>query len=113
MLTRIAKFVIFLPVTIILIVLSVANRHLVTLALNPFRPEDSVLSLSLPFFVFLFIALMIGVLIGSTATWLAQGKHRKRAREEAHEARKWRDEADRQRQQLTQVTTQKLISASK
>lgn len=113
MITRILKFVIFVPVAIILIVLSVANRHLVTLALNPFRPEDGVLALSLPFFVFLFIALMIGVLIGSTATWLAQGKHRKRAREEAHEARKWRDEVDRQRQQLTQVTTQKLIAASK
>jgi uncharacterized membrane protein (DUF106 family) len=113
MITRIIKFVVIVPVAIILIVLSVANRHLVTLALNPFRPEDSVLSLSLPFFVFLFIALMIGVLIGSSATWLAQGKHRQRARDEAQEARKWRDEAGRQRNQLEQVTTQKLIAASK
>ena len=113
MITRILKFVIVVPVAIILIVLSVANRHLVTLALNPFRPEDGMLALSLPLFVFLFLALMIGVLLGSAATWLAQGRHRKRARDEAHEARKWREEADRQRNQLTQATTQKLISASK
>lgn len=113
MITRILKFVIFVPVAIILIVLSVANRHTVTMALNPFRPEDTVLSLSLPFFAFLFIALMIGMILGSSATWLAQGKHRKRARDEAQEARKWRQEAGRQRNQLEQATTQKLIAASK
>lgn len=113
MITRILKIVVIVPVAIILIVLSVANRHLVTLALNPFRPQDSLMSLSLPFFVFLFIALMIGVLIGSSATWLTQGRHRKRARDEAQEARKWREEAGRQRSQLEQVTTQKLIAASK
>jgi uncharacterized membrane protein (DUF106 family) len=113
MITRILKFVVVVPVAIILIVLSVANRHLVTLALNPFRPEDSMLALSLPLFVFLLLSLMIGVVLGSMATWFAQGKHRKRARDEAHEARKWREEADRQRSQLTQATTQKLISASR
>jgi uncharacterized membrane protein (DUF106 family) len=113
MITRILKLVIFIPVAIVLIVLSVANRHVVTLALNPFRPEDNLLSLSLPFFVFLFLALLIGVVIGSFATWLTQGRYRKRARDEAQEARKWRDEAGRQRNQLEQATTQKLISASK
>lgn len=113
MITRILKFVVVVPVAIILIVLSVANRHLVTLALNPFRPEDTMLSLSLPFFAFLLVALMIGVILGSAATWLAQGKHRKRARDEAQEARKWRDEAGRQRNQLEQAATQKLIAASK
>ena len=113
MVTRVVKFVIFVPVAIVLIVLSVANRHAVTLALNPFRPEDTVLSLSMPFFAFLLIALMIGVVLGSAATWAAQGKHRKRARDEAHEARKWREEAGRQRNQLEQAAAQKLISASK
>jgi NADH:ubiquinone oxidoreductase subunit 3 (subunit A) len=113
MITRILKLVIFIPVAIVLIVLSVANRHVVTLALNPFRPEDNLLSLSLPFFVFLFLALLIGVVVGSFATWLTQGRYRKRARDEAQEARKWRDEAGRQRNQLEQATTQKLISASK
>ena len=48
-------------------------------------------------FVFLFIALMLGVVLGSLVTWFAQGKHRKQARDEAHEARKWREEAGKQR----------------
>lgn len=113
MVMRVIKFIIFVPIAIVLIVLSVANRHVVTLALNPFRPEDSVLSLTLPLFVFLFIALIVGMVIGSMATWFSQGRYRKRAREEAHEARKWRDEADRQRDRVEEMNTQKLISASK
>ena len=113
MISRIVKFIIFVPIAIILIVLSVANRHAVTLALNPFRPEDSLLALTLPLFVFLFLALIAGVIIGSAVTWWSQGKHRKRARDEAHEARKWRDEAGRQRNAVEDMNTRKLISASR
>lgn len=94
---KIINLLVLLPLGIVLIVLSVANRQPVTLALNPFRPDDGLLSVSAPFFVFLFLAAIIGVLIGSFATWLAQGKHRKRARVEAREAVRWHAEADRQK----------------
>nr|WP_316651898.1 DUF1049 domain-containing protein [uncultured Gellertiella sp.] len=83
------NIVILLPLAIVLILLSVANRQGVTLALNPFRPDDSVLSLSAPFFVFLFVALIIGILAGSAVTWLAQGKYRRRARMLRDENLKW------------------------
>jgi uncharacterized integral membrane protein len=112
MVTRIIKLAILIPVAIVLILLSVANRHSVTLALNPFNPDDTLLSLSLPFFVFLLLAVMGGVVLGSLATWVAQGHHRKRARDEAYEARKWRTEADRQRTEAEKLNTQKLIAAS-
>ncbi|WP_419907456.1 LapA family protein [Hoeflea sp.] len=95
---KLINIVILVPVAIILIVLSVANRGTVTLALNPFDPSDTVLSLNAPFFVFLFIALMIGMVIGSLATWFKQGKYRKKARQEAKEAVRWHTEADRQRE---------------
>ena len=110
---RFIKLIVLVPIAVILVVLSVANRHFVTLALNPFRPDDTLLSLSLPLFVFLFIALMVGVVLGSLATWLAQGKYRKQARDEAHEARKWREEAGKQRTRVEEITTRSLISASK
>jgi uncharacterized integral membrane protein len=113
MIMRFVKLIIFVPIAIVLIVLSVANRHAVTVALNPFRPEDNVLALTLPLFVLLLLVLMIGVVLGSMVTWFSQGKHRKRAREEAHEARKWRDEAGRQRGQVEEINTRKLIAASK
>jgi len=113
MIMRFVRLAILVPVAIILIVLSVANRHSVTVALNPFRPEDSVVALTLPLFVLLLLTLMIGVVIGSAVTWFSQGRHRKRARNEAFEAKKWRDEAGRQRDRLEQATAQKLLSASK
>ncbi|MCF3639210.1 LapA family protein [Rhizobium sp. TRM95111] len=97
MLKRIVNVAILAPVGIVLIVLSVANRQPVTLALNPFRPEDGVLSVTAPFFVYLFSAVILGLLLGSAATWLSQGKHRKRARNEASEAVKWHSEAEKQK----------------
>jgi hypothetical protein len=38
---------------------------------------------------------LLGVLIGSAATWLRQGRYRKRARRHADEARALREEATR------------------
>lgn len=113
MILRFIKLAILVPVAVILIVLSVANRHSVTLALNPFRPEDQVLSVSLPLFILVLIAVIVGVLIGSLVTWLAQGRYRKQARNEAQQAKKWREESAKQRTQLEEVTTRNLLTASK
>lgn len=94
---KIVNLLILVPLAIILIILCVANRQAVTLALNPFRPEDTILSFTAPFFVFIFLAVIFGVLLGSLATWVSQGKHRKRARIEAKEAIRWHDEAAKQK----------------
>ncbi|MBO3758792.1 DUF1049 domain-containing protein [Ciceribacter sp. L1K23] len=110
MLRKIITLVVLVPLGIVLIVLSVTNRQSVTLALNPFRPEDQVLSLTAPFFVFLFVALMIGLLAGSFATWLSQGKHRKRARVEKKTALKWQAEADKHKNRAEQIAVQALPS---
>ena len=96
-LKKILNLVIFIPLGVLLIVLSVANRQSVTLALNPFRPQDSVLSLTAPFFLFLLLAVILGMVIGAAVTWWQQGRYRKQARVEAREAVKWHTEADRQK----------------
>ena len=103
MIKRIIALAILIPLGVILIMLSVANRTAVTLALNPFDPSDQVLSVTLPFFVFLFSALILGMVIGSLATWFKQGKHRKQARVKASEAVKWQTEADRQKTKAQQI----------
>ena len=113
MILRFVKLIILVPFAIALVVLCVANRHVVTLALNPFRPEDQVMSLSVPVFVLVLIALISGVMIGSAVTWLAQGRYRKLARDEAQEARKWREEAGKQRTKVEEATTRTLLTASK
>lgn len=100
MLKKLVNVLLVVPLAVILIVMSVANRERVTLAFNPFQPDDSVLSLTAPFFVFLFLAVALGILIGSAATWFSQGKYRKRARHEARAATKWQAEADRHKKQV-------------
>ena len=102
---KIVNLVVFVPLGILLIVLSVANRQSVTLALNPFNPQDSVLSLTAPFFLFLILTLILGMAIGSAVTWWTQGRYRKQARVEAREAIKWQTEADRQKAGVPATTS--------
>jgi hypothetical protein len=49
----------------------------------------------MPFYFFLFGALVAGVVLGGWATWMSQSQWRKTARERAQDALKWRAEADR------------------
>lgn len=95
MLRRIVWFFVAFPVAILLITLAVANRHGVRLVLDPFRPADPVISLVLPFYAYLFGALLVGVVIGGAATWVTQAGWRRNARQRAAEAHRWQAEADR------------------
>ncbi len=95
MLKRILTLLIAFPVAALLITLAVANRHSVDLVLDPFRPETPVLALSLPFYVYLFGMLILGVMLGGAATWFSQARYRRQARNRGAEARRWQAEADR------------------
>ncbi|ENN86324.1 putative transmembrane protein [Rhizobium freirei PRF 81] len=103
---KIVNLLILLPLGIVLIVFCVANRQSVTLALNPFRPDDQVLSLNAPLFVLLFVTLILGMLLGAGVTWFSQGKHRKRARNQTQEAVRWQAEADKHRTRAEQIAGQ-------
>ena len=111
MIKRVVNILVLIPIGIVLIVLSVANRQSVTLALNPFRPEDTVLSVTAPFFVYLFLAVIFGLVVGALATWFAQGKYRKRARMEAIEASKWHTEAEKHRTRAEAIASQAVLPA--
>ncbi len=96
MLRRIVRFVVVLPIVVVLVALGVANIHDVRLALDPFRPDDPALSIVLPFYVWLLAALIVGVVIGGVATWIDPGAlAAQRAAAQDAEARRWRAEADR------------------
>jgi hypothetical protein len=94
-LKRILWLLVAFPSAIILVTLAVANRHSVRLVLDPFRPEAPVLSLMLPFYAYLLIALVVGVILGGTAAWLGQRRWRRAAHKRTLEARRWQAEADR------------------
>ena len=84
-----------MPAAIILLTLAVINRHGVRLVLDPFRPDEPVISLVLPFYVYLIGMLLIGIVIGGLATWVTQARWRRSARRRGAEAQRWQAEADR------------------
>ena len=81
MLNRILLVIVVVPLAVILIALAVANRGVVAFTLDPFNPGNPALTLDMPLFVLLFLALLLGLVVGSCATWIRQGRYRKAARQ--------------------------------
>lgn len=86
MLNRIILVVILVPLAVVLITLSIANRGMTPLTLDPFNPGNPALTLSLPLFVWLFGTLGLGILVGGFGTWVRQGYYRRLARRRGREA---------------------------
>ncbi|MBL6432219.1 MAG: DUF1049 domain-containing protein, partial [Alphaproteobacteria bacterium] len=80
----------------VLIPLSVANRHTVSLSLNPLDPQDPRLTIpDIPLFWIIFASLGVGIIVGGLGAWAKQGRWRKEARVKRREADRWHNEADR------------------
>jgi len=109
---RILYLFLLLPLGVVLIVLSVINRQPVTLRLDPFSDVDPALSLTLPFFAWLFAAILVGAVIGAIATWFGQGRHRRIAKREHTEAHKWQSEAESQRKRADELAANLAASQS-
>lgn len=95
MLKRFLQLFLAVPIGIVLVALAIANRHNVPLILDPFRPEQPILTVELPFFAYLLGTLVAGVLLGGLAVWMSQSHWRRAAKSRLGEARRWRAEADR------------------
>ena len=102
---KVITLLIALPAALVLISLALANRHPVRLALNPFRPEDTLLSIQLPFYAYLLGALIAGVALGGIATWFNQGRWRQTARHRSMEARRWQSETERLTRERDELVT--------
>ena len=86
MTNRLLTLLIALPVAVILIVLSVANRGAVSVTLDPFNPGNPALTYTAPLFLWVLGALLVGIIIGGLLIWFTQGRHRKLARKRKAEA---------------------------
>lgn len=80
--------------------IAVANRHNVELVLDPFSPKEPALAVNLPLYVYLFVAVILGLVLGGMATWMTQGKWRRASRRQTAEANRWRSEADQLKRQI-------------
>lgn len=110
MLKRLLRILIAFPAGIALVALALSNRHQVPLVLDPFRQEASSLQVSAPFWVYLFAALLLGVLIGGAAVWFGQSHWRRSARLGKRDSVRWQSEAGRlQREREEMLSTQRQL----
>lgn len=63
---RVTTILVLVPIAVILIALSVANRGLVSLTIDPFNPGNPALSYTAPLFIWLF-----GRSFAGNSAWLA------------------------------------------
>ena len=103
MLKRLVFLFVLVPMGIILITLAVTNRQPVTIGVPPYVGDAPFVSFSMPLFALVFGAILFGILIGSFATWLRQGKHRKMARERKVEATQWHFQADKEKERAEEL----------
>ena len=82
---RLLKFIVIIPVAAILLSFAFANRESVTIYFDPLGGA-TLPPVEAPAYLVLLIAVALGVVAGSLATWIGQGKHRRRARQAEAEA---------------------------
>jgi hypothetical protein len=99
MVKKIAGWLVLVPLCVILIGFALANRQIVSLNFNPFTasPGLSEPGAGVPMFLVIYAVLLVGVLLGGMATWLAQAPHRQRERHWRREAQQLTREIDRLR----------------
>jgi Lipopolysaccharide assembly protein A domain len=81
-LKRILRWIIGVPLLVAAIAFAVANRKIINISFDPFSQDDPFASMPLPIWLLFFIGMIAGVLVGWFGCWLAQGKWRKRSREQ-------------------------------
>lgn len=88
------SWILTLPLTLVIIVFAVANRHFVPLDLWPFE-----VAVEAPVFVLVLGSMLIGFLAGALVMWLSGGKQRRQARAARGQVAKLERQVQRQSQE--------------
>ncbi|HEY8124734.1 MAG TPA: LapA family protein [Methylocystis sp.] len=110
----ILRVIVFVPLALIILFFSMANRGSVRIGLDPFAPSDgSGPSFEAPIFLVVLASMAIGVLAGGVSSWLGHLSVRRAAKVARAEARKTRVEIDKLRQQaLASLPADKRVKSS-
>lgn len=87
------RLLILAPVAVIVVMLAMVNRAPVTLSFD--LAGGTAQTLTVPLFVALLGAVMVGIILGGVGCWIGQGKHRKAARQAQRDAEQARAEVQR------------------
>ena len=94
MLHKLFMTFVVVPLCIVFVIFAVANRHAVSVSLDPFGGDAPGLTVTMPLFLLILLLVGFGVLVGGIATWRNQAKWRRAARFNEEEARVLRTERD-------------------
>ncbi len=72
---RVIRFLIALPLTLVVLAFSVANRQEVTIDLWPLERSET-----LPLYLLVLAAILIGFILGALGMWMRDGRVREKAR---------------------------------
>jgi len=89
---KIFGVVLVVALGVIFVAFAVANRHWVTVSFDPFVSADPSFSTTLPLFLVIILAAVLGVVAGGCATWFRQRRWRRAARQHEADARQARAE---------------------
>ena len=78
----------------VLIAFAVANRQAVTVSFDPFNATQPAASAALPLFALVIVLLIVGVVIGGSASWLRHGRWRRAARRLERDLTRLREELE-------------------
>lgn len=95
------RILIVLPLAVVIVLLAVANRAPVQVSLDPFSGTDPLVAFTVPLFVLVLAAVIIGVLYGGFVVWWAQGRHRRDERLLARELDRMKAETARKSAEAT------------
>jgi uncharacterized integral membrane protein len=95
---RLIPWLLLPPAAILLIAFAIANRTPVRVSLDPLPLE-----LHPPLFIIVILAIALGIVIGGSATWLAQRKWRRLARERRRANESLQRELGQRTAQVAQV----------
>ena len=95
---KVFAWIVLAPLAGIVLLFAVANRRWIAVSFDPFSADAPAWSIELPIFLLVFIALILGVIIGGVAVWFGKMHWRmaaNRAEKEVARLKAEKAEADR------------------
>jgi uncharacterized integral membrane protein len=96
----ILRIIVFVPLALVILFFSMANRGSVKIGLDPFAPVDAETAFfEAPLFLVVLVSMAVGVVAGGVTSWLGHLPVRRAAKVARAEAKKTRLEIEKLRQQ--------------
>lgn len=94
-LKTVLKLLVVVPLALLAMLFAIANKSVVSVSLDPFSADKPAYMVQMPVFVLIFSVLMVGIVVGGVASWLAQGKVRRSQRLLRRQAQDLRSQTER------------------